>query len=204
MSKLQRKSIGTVVIILVALGFTFQNCGPAKLNSSSTPAPTEQSGSANNPAAPSDPNTSPNPMPTATPPTASTPNPTPPPVVHIRTRVNNFSLLDTSDANIGSAVHLWQPASPNPNQDFIFTAAGEIRAYGRCLMPSGNTRGSTIVQANCSGEPIQMWAYDRATGIIRSANGHCVDLANSMVDNGTAISVWTCHGETNQQWDLIP
>jgi hypothetical protein len=149
--------------------------------------------------------TPPSPTTTTTTTTTTTlaPPPPPPPIVRIRTRVNNISVADAPDANNGTRVHLWT-AVGNTNQAFQFTAAGELRVHGKCIFPDGAAPGAGAIVGDCNGTSSQVWSYNQMTGALKASNGLCLDVANSVMTDGTDISTWTCHGGLNQQWDFVP
>jgi hypothetical protein len=65
----------------------------------------------------------------------------------------------------------------------------------------GASAGSPVIIADCTGAPNQAWELNADHSI--TSVGHpdlCLDAAGAGTGNGTAIDVWYCNGQANQQW----
>ncbi|GHC53492.1 RICIN domain-containing protein [Streptomyces cinnamoneus] len=113
------------------------------------------------------------------------------------------------------------------HQEFQFRRVGNDLAYqnifeivarhsGKCLDVSGFSRndGARVIQWPCHGGNNQKWyLHRRADNLfeLRSVlSGKCLDAANPNNPAGTAppfgapLQQWTCLGNRNQAWQLIP
>ncbi len=89
-------------------------------------------------------------------------------------------------------------------------ASGQVirTGAGLCLdvhAPDMAKNGGRVQVWNCSGQPQQLWTYDRATSAIRVSSGLCLDVhAAEMTMNGGRVQVWACNGQVQQQWTPMP
>ena len=69
---------------------------------------------------------------------------------------------------------------------------------GICMSaPQGSNNGGKLQMADCSSGAVDRitWSYDKDSGLVRGANGGCVDQAGP--------HIWSCNkGNTNQQFDF--
>jgi hypothetical protein len=103
----------------------------------------------------------------------------------------------------GTALDLWD-CNGGGNQSWNWTAAKELTVYGNKCMTiggDGSSAGSPAIITECTGAPNQAWELNADLSI--TSVGHpdlCLDAAGGGTGNGTAVDVWYCNGETNQQW----
>jgi hypothetical protein len=133
---------------------------------------------------------------------------TPPPTTpanatyKFKSRVNRAFCADSPSTANGAQIHLWECQPVNTNQNFTLNSAGEMRVNGKCLDAYTGKSGDPAVVHDCTGGGNQKWTYDSATGEIKGINNLCLDVWGANASNGTKIHVFTCHGQTNQKWDL--
>lgn len=118
-----------------------------------------------------------------------------------------------NDGRNGGQVHQRPCNATKPNQQWTFTASGEIKAgNGKCLdihRPhwENTTRGGWVTLWNCNGWANQKW--DRlSNGQIKSRGKNlCLDVHwNHYVagTNGGKVQVWNCYANNiNQKWTHV-
>jgi hypothetical protein len=121
----------------------------------------------------------------------------------------------------GSPVYVSTPCSvitgPSQSEMWTLTASDEVinAASGLCLTDPGDaTAGGTALKLEtCASSPAtdQQWTapYDRptASGAITSqiTSAHlCVDDTNDASTDDNKIQVWSCNGDTAQDWTIEP
>jgi hypothetical protein len=123
----------------------------------------------------------------------------------VTTSLDAGMCLDVSSASRsnGSLVIIWR-CHDNANQQWSYTAAGELRVYGTmCLDAPNNTGadGDRLIIWGCHGGSNQQWTRT-STGELRGLNGKCVDLNGGRAVDGASIILYTCHAGANQKWTL--
>jgi glucose/arabinose dehydrogenase len=92
------------------------------------------------------------------------------------------------------------------NQQWEFTAAGELRALGgtRCLDIRGaSTQPQAVVQSyTCHGGANQKWTLRPDHTIVNPGSGLCLTVKGGETANLTGIDTWPCQGTTHQQWTV--
>jgi poly(hydroxyalkanoate) depolymerase family esterase len=80
--------------------------------------------------------------------------------------------------------------------------AGQLRAVGAGKCLDGSTSSGAQVQIqDCSGAAGQTWTRDGLT--IRSGGSAlCLDASGNGTTAGTKVVLWSCNGQTNQQWQV--
>jgi hypothetical protein len=121
----------------------------------------------------------------------------------VTTRVNSGQCLDVWGAQLvaGAPVAL-HSCHGGANQQFTWTAAGEMRAGGLCVDAWGGAgrAGDQLVLWNCNGGANQKWALS-AAGELRGVNNRCIDVFRFDASNGARPVLWDCNGGANQKWD---
>jgi hypothetical protein len=107
----------------------------------------------------------------------------------------------------GTDLDIWD-CNGQANQQFEFTAAGELRTFNstRCVDADGGgtATGTKAIIWTCNGQANQKWTL-RADGSVRgSQSGLCLDVSSAATANGTKILLWTCNGQSNQRWTSTP
>lgn len=93
--------------------------------------------------------------------------------------------------------------SGNANQQWTYTAAGEIRGLnGKCVHAanSSTANGTRLLLWTCNGGGNQQWGFAGPTTgpAVAQQSGKCMD-----VDGGQYyVQIWGCHGGGNQQWTV--
>lgn len=175
----------------------FQSCGPAKLSGL-----TSLSSKANDPNSAKGNDGVPNPMPTPQ------SNPTPPqpgipaPPVHLRSQMNGLAYFSIPSTANGTPLEVWERVD-SISQNYLFTDSGEIRVVAKCLEAPINL-GAYIFLSDCNGEAAQKWSYSKTSGLLISASGYCAALPTENAISGTRVSLTTCSGQVNQEWEIIP
>ena len=113
--------------------------------------------------------------------------------------------LDVSGNNTspGGSMIIWG-CNNQSNQQFDFTAAGEIRAQNDTLCldanGGGTTNGTKVITWTCNGQSNQKWTLQSNGQIVGQASGLCLDVTGASNTQGTGIELWTCNGGGNQNW----
>lgn len=93
-----------------------------------------------------------------------------------------------------------------PNQQWEFTAAGELRTFGgnRCLdIRGGSTAPQAVVQSYpCHGGANQKWTLRPDRMIVNPQSGLCLTVKGGATANLTGIDTWTCEGTPHQLWTI--
>ncbi|NML50687.1 1,4-beta-xylanase [Streptomyces sp. R302] len=137
---------------------------------------------------------SPNPNPT--------PTPTPSPGSGQIKGVASGRCLDVPGAvtTDGTQVQLWD-CNGRTNQQWTYTAAGELRVYGdKCLDAAGTANGTKVQIYSCWGGDNQKWRLGSDGSIVGVQSGLCLDAAANGTANGTLIQLYSCWNGTNQRW----
>ncbi|GJG87961.1 hypothetical protein tb265_31420 [Gemmatimonadetes bacterium T265] len=88
-------------------------------------------------------------------------------------------------------------------QQFVSTAAGELRNGAMCVDVAGAGRsGDAVIGRACSGSANQRWART-SDGTIRGINGRCIEVPGGNTANATKLVLNDCRGGTNQIWDNV-
>ena len=121
----------------------------------------------------------------------------------VTTRLNRGQCLDVAGWSFapGTQILLWT-CHDGANQQFTWTAAGEMRVGGLCLDVAGGAgnNGDPIILWDCHGGENQKWALT-GDGALRGINGRCLDVPGWNNANGVQLILWDCHGGANQKWD---
>jgi len=110
---------------------------------------------------------------------------------------------NNSQAN-GTQVEIWD-CKQGENQQWLPTAAGELRVYGasQCLEVQLNgsaASGAAVGINSCNGGNNQKWTFNANGTLTSQLNGLCLDASGGGTENGTLLDIWTCNGQANQQW----
>ena len=111
--------------------------------------------------------------------------------------VPGFSTTD------GTSLDLWD-CNGGGNQSWNYTADNQLTVYAtKCLTIGGDgaSAGSPAIITTCSGAANQTWQLNQDGSVTSLADPTlCLDAAGAGTGNGTAVDVWYCNGNTNQQW----
>ncbi|MDG5805241.1 endo-1,4-beta-xylanase [Streptomyces ossamyceticus] len=116
--------------------------------------------------------------------------------------VGSGRCLDVPGASTtdGTQVHLWDCHS-GTNQQWTYTAAGELRVYGnKCLDAAGTGNGTKVQIYGCWGGDNQKWRVNSDGTIVGVQSGLCLDTAAGGAANGTLIQISTCSNGGSQRW----
>ncbi|MFD6885676.1 endo-1,4-beta-xylanase [Streptomyces sp. NPDC059957] len=133
---------------------------------------------------------------------SSTPTPTPSPGSGQVKGVASGRCLDVPGAGTtdGTQVNLWD-CNNRTNQQWSYTAAGELRVYGdKCLDAAGTGNGTKVQIYSCWGGDNQKWRLNSDGSIVGVQSGLCLDAAGNNTANGTLIQLYSCSGGSNQHW----
>ncbi|MEU6162186.1 ricin-type beta-trefoil lectin domain protein, partial [Streptomyces sp. NPDC047130] len=131
-----------------------------------------------------------------------TPTPTPPSGAGQIKGVGSGRCLDVPNATTtdGTQVQLWD-CNNGTNQQWSFTAAGELRVYGNKCLDAGGTGNGTRVQIySCWGGDNQKWRLNSDGSIVGVQSGLCLDAVGAGTANGTLIQLYSCSNGSNQRW----
>ncbi|MGA4856229.1 endo-1,4-beta-xylanase [Streptomyces koyangensis] len=100
----------------------------------------------------------------------------------------------------GTQLQLWD-CSGGTNQQWSYTAAGELRVYGdKCLDAGGTGNGAKVQIYSCWGADNQKWRLNSDGSIVGVQSGLCLDAVGSGSTNGTLIQLYSCSNGSNQRW----
>ncbi|WP_405705726.1 endo-1,4-beta-xylanase [Streptomyces sp. NBC_00069] len=133
---------------------------------------------------------------------SSNPTPTPTPGSGQVKGVGSGRCLDVPGASTtdGTQLNLWE-CNNRTNQQWSYTAAGELRVYGdKCLDAAGTGNGTKVQIYSCWGGDNQKWRLNSDGSIVGVQSGLCLDAAGTGTANGTLIQLYSCSGGSNQRW----
>ncbi|MEV0014479.1 endo-1,4-beta-xylanase [Streptomyces tendae] len=116
--------------------------------------------------------------------------------------VGSGRCLDVPDASTsdGTQLQLWDCHS-GTNQQWAYTAAGELRVYGdKCLDAAGSGNGTKVQIYGCWGGDNQKWRLNSDGSIVGVQSGLCLDAVGGGTANGTLIQLYSCSNGANQRW----
>ncbi|GLJ89512.1 beta-xylanase [Streptomyces poonensis] len=116
--------------------------------------------------------------------------------------VGSGRCLDVPNASTadGTQVQLYDCHS-NTNQQWEYTAAGELRVYGnKCLDAAGTGNGAKVQIYSCWGADNQKWRLNSDGSIVGVQSGLCLDAVGNGTANGTLIQLYSCSNGSNQRW----
>ncbi|MGW0468643.1 endo-1,4-beta-xylanase [Streptomyces sp. NPDC003027] len=100
----------------------------------------------------------------------------------------------------GTQVNLWD-CDNRTNQQWAYTAGGELRVYGdTCLDAAGTGNGAKVQIYSCWGGDNQKWRLNSDGSIVGVQSGLCLDAAANGTANGTLIQLYSCSNGGNQRW----
>jgi endo-1,4-beta-xylanase len=133
---------------------------------------------------------------------SSTPPPTPSPGTGPIKGVASGRCLDVpgSTTTDGTQLQLWD-CNNRTNQQWTYTAAGELRVLGdKCLDAAGTANGAKVQIYSCWGGDNQKWRLNSDGSIVGVQSGLCLDAAANGTTNGTLIQLYSCWNGANQRW----
>ncbi|MFE2875253.1 endo-1,4-beta-xylanase [Streptomyces roseus] len=133
---------------------------------------------------------------------SSTPAPNPSPGAGQIKGVGSGRCLDVPGAGTtdGIQVDLWDCGN-RANQQWSYTAGGELRVYGnKCLDAAGTGNGVKVQIYSCWGGDNQKWRLDPDGSIVGVQSGLCLDATGNGTANGTPIQLYSCSNGSNQRW----
>jgi hypothetical protein len=94
----------------------------------------------------------------------------------------------------------------SPAQKWLILPGGYIQGLGAmCLTASGLANGAGLVMWDRDGQPMQQWSL---RGAVQGLAGKCLDITGGLSGTwawyGQPVQLWTCTGDTNQEWSLVP
>ncbi|MEU5625625.1 MULTISPECIES: endo-1,4-beta-xylanase [Streptomyces] len=116
--------------------------------------------------------------------------------------VGSGRCLDVPNASTsdGTQLQLWDCHS-GTNQQWAYTAAGELRVYGdKCLDAAGSGNGTKVQIYGCWGGDNQKWRLNSDGSIVGVQSGLCLDAVGGGTANGTLIQLYSCSNGANQRW----
>ncbi|WP_151770057.1 endo-1,4-beta-xylanase [Streptomyces abyssomicinicus] len=137
---------------------------------------------------------------------SSNPNPTPTPTNPSGAGpvrgVGSGRCLDvpSSSTTDGTQLQLWD-CNNGTNQQWTYTAAGELKVYGnKCLDAAGTGNGTKVQIYGCWGGENQKWRLNSDGSIVGVQSGLCLDAVGAGTANGTLIQLYSCSNGANQRW----
>ena len=102
---------------------------------------------------------------------------------------------DTTGAS-GSAAFTWTVSGPSPQGKQI--VGGQS---GRCVTAPSQSAGTQMQLQDCAAQPNQLWTYTSSKQL-QLAGNMCLDANGAGTTAGTAVIIWSCNGQGNQQWNV--
>ncbi|WP_369779946.1 endo-1,4-beta-xylanase [Streptomyces sp. R33] len=133
---------------------------------------------------------------------SSTPTPTPSPGSGQIKGLGSGRCLDVPGASTsdGTQLNLWD-CNNRTNQQWSYTAGGELRVYGnKCLDAAGTGNGTKVQIYSCWGGDNQKWRLNSDGSIAGVQSGLCLDATGNGTANGTLIQLYSCSSGSNQRW----
>lgn len=111
-------------------------------------------------------------------------------------------LDNTGNGPIGTQQQIYDCGTGDPSQQYIYTAARELRIAGKCLGADGNgtADGTRVILWTCNGTPSQRWSFTTDGTITNDLSDKCLDVSNVGTANGSKVQLWECWGGSNQLW----
>ncbi|WP_030442963.1 RICIN domain-containing protein [Actinoplanes subtropicus] len=72
---------------------------------------------------------------------------------------------------------------------------------GRCVTVPASSAGTQVELRDCAAQSNQAWTYTDGRQL-QAAGGMCLDASGGGTANGTAVIIWACNGQANQQWTV--
>ncbi|MER5728293.1 endo-1,4-beta-xylanase [Streptomyces sp. NPDC002138] len=131
---------------------------------------------------------------------STTPTPTPTPG-QVKGEASGRCLdVPGSSTTDGTQLDLWD-CNNRTNQQWTYTAAGELRVYGnKCLDAAGTGNGAKVQIYGCWGGDNQKWRLNSDGTIVGVQSGLCLDAAANGTANGTPVQLYSCWNGSNQRW----
>ncbi|MFJ4206069.1 endo-1,4-beta-xylanase [Streptomyces sviceus] len=108
--------------------------------------------------------------------------------------------VPNSSTTDGTQLQLWD-CHNGTNQQWTYTAAGELRVYGnKCLDAAGTGSGTKVQIYSCWGGDNQKWRLNSDGSIVGTQSGLCLDAVAAGTANGTLIQLYSCSNGSNQRW----
>ncbi|MGC0335278.1 endo-1,4-beta-xylanase [Streptomyces sp. SLBN-8D4] len=108
--------------------------------------------------------------------------------------------VPNSSTTDGTQLQLWD-CHNGTNQQWTYTAAGELKVYGnKCLDAAGTGSGTKVQIYSCWGGDNQKWRLNSDGSIVGVQSGLCLDAVGSSTANGTLIQLYSCSNGSNQHW----
>jgi chitinase len=88
-------------------------------------------------------------------------------------------------------------------QQWTLTSGNQLTALGKCLdvYAAGTANGTTVDLYDCNGTGAQTWVRQSNGSYLNPNSGKCLD-DTGWGGSGTQAQIWSCSGNTNQQWSL--
>ncbi|MEO6083088.1 MAG: glycosyl hydrolase [Umezawaea sp.] len=101
----------------------------------------------------------------------------------------------------GATLQIWD-CNGQANQAWEATSSGELRTFGGsvCLNVPAPAAGTRLTIATCTGGASQKFRLNSDGSITATQTALCLDVASAGTVNGTAVTTWTCNGQSNQRW----
>src|SRR3954464_15394986 len=98
------------------------------------------------------------------------------------------------------------PSSPPPSSPSSSPPPRSGKAIvgsqsGRCVTAPSPSAGTQVQLQDCAQQPGQTWTYTAGKQLQTSGN-LCLDANGGGTGNGTTVIVWSCNGQSNQQWNV--
>jgi len=139
--------------------------------------------------------------------TTGTPGNAPPPSGHVSlVRGYGGKCLDDkgNSSSNRTPIIIWSCNSSDSAQGWTFSG-GELKHNGHCAnVQGGGASGHKLIMWTCSGSSNEKWFHSGSDGeyvLSGSTTGFlCLDDPGYSKTNGTQLTVYACHGTSNQHW----
>jgi chitinase len=88
-------------------------------------------------------------------------------------------------------------------QQWTVESSNTLQVLGKCLdvNSAGTTNGTTVDLYDCNGTGAQTWVPQSDGALLNPESGKCLD-DTGFGGAGTQAQIWSCTGNSNQQWSL--
>jgi hypothetical protein len=122
--------------------------------------------------------------------------------------VNNTTTVSGGNWPAGAqavmaAAGIQQSGNPTPSPSTPPAGGQQVvgAQSGRCLDAPSSTNGTQVQLSDCGSGTGQRFTAT-AGRALQVYDGKCLDANGAGTSNGTAVVVWDCNGQANQQWNV--
>ncbi|MFJ2095338.1 RICIN domain-containing protein [Streptomyces sp. NPDC087901] len=99
----------------------------------------------------------------------------------------------------GTPLYIWD-CNSSRQQIWTFQKDGTVRLGGMCMNTASPEARAVVQLARCNGNVAQQFRLNADHELVAKISDYCVDAWYAKDANGTAVKVWGCSGDANQNW----